>query len=270
MIRYNEWATGAPATGVIGRGLVLIAAIALAPGVTLAQGAEHAGHHHEAATPARAAARGNGTGASDPSVVVHDAMSGHLSANPHMLMSPVRAATAADSARAARVVQQARASLVRYRDVRVAEREGYRMFAPNVKDQPVYHFTKMGAAFKERFRFDPARPSSLLYKKDSTGALSLVGAMYTAPRNASWKELDDRVPLGVARWHLHTNMCVPRLTQASRWREAEGGRPVFGPASPIATRSACDAVDGRFLPVVFNWMVHVNVFEDDPWSDHHH
>jgi len=38
----------------------------------------------------------------------------------------------------------------------------------------------------------------------------------------------------------------------------------------IHTRSViCDAVNGRFLPVVFNWMVHANVFDTDVWGDHH-
>ena len=143
------------------------------------------------------------------------------------------------------------------------------MFAPNVKNQPVYRFTKLGAAIREHFKFDPARPSSLLYKKNADGTFRLIGAMYTAPKDASPEELDARVPLGIARWHLHTNMCVPRLTQQKRWCEVNDGKLVFGPASPIATPEACDAVDGSFLPVVFNWMVHANVFETDVWADHH-
>ena len=143
------------------------------------------------------------------------------------------------------------------------------MFAPNVKNQPVYHFTKMGAAIREHFTLDVARPSSLLYKKAADGSFKLVGAMYTAPKDATWEELDARVPLGIARWHLHTNMCIPPLARRERWLEVQDGKPVFGPASPIATREACDRVDGRFLPVVFNWMVHVNMFEREVWGDHH-
>ena len=204
----------------------------------------------------------------DPSHAAHEAMGGDMHANPHLRMSPERPATAADSARAADLVATARVALAKYTDVRVAEREGYRMFAPNVKHQPVYHFTKIGAAFRERFRLDVATPSSLLYKRDADGTMRLVGAMYTAPKDASWEELNERVPLSIARWHLHTNMCLPRLTQLERWREIDGGKPVFGPGSPIATREACDAVDGRFMPVVFNWMVHANVFESDVWGEH--
>ena len=207
--------------------------------------------------------------AADPTRAVHDAMSGMMNANPHMRMSPARVARAADSARAARIVTDARDALAKYRDVLVAEREGYQMFAPNVKNQRVYHFTKLGAAVRERFSFDAARPTSLLYRKNGDGTLRLVGAMYTAPKDASLEDLDARVPLGIARWHLHTNMCVPRLAQQNRWREMNDGKLVFGPASPLATEEACDAVNGRFLPVVFNWMVHVNVFDSDVWGDHH-
>ena len=209
------------------------------------------------------------TGSAETAHAVHDAMSGHMDANPHLRLTPVRAPTAADSARAARIVIEARAGIAKYRDVRLAERDGYRMFAPGIRNQPVYHYTKAGAAIRAQFRFDAAEPTSLLYKRNADGSMRLVGAMYTAPKDATPEQLNERVPLGIARWHLHTNMCVPKMTQLERWVEFDGGKPVFGPVSPIATRKACDAVDGRFLPVVFNWMVHANVFESDVWEDHH-
>ena len=227
------------------------------------------GHQHGSASAPKSPKGAAKSDAADPASAVHEAMGHDMSANPHMRMSPTRAPSAADSARANKVVADAREALVRFKDVRVAEREGYKMFAPNVKNQPVYHFTSMRAAVREHFTFDPARPSSLLYKENGDGSMRLVGAMYGAPKDASWDELNERIPLSMARWHLHTNMCVPRLAQLERWKESDGGKPVFGPLSPIATRDACDAVDGRFLPVVFNWMVHVNLFEDDVWGDHH-
>jgi hypothetical protein len=221
----------------------------------------HAGSHGSHGSP-------KSSQGADPSHAVHESMGGAMGTNPHLRMSPRRVATAADSARAAAMVAEARTALAKYKDVRVAEGEGYRIFAPNVK-QDVYHFTQMGAAILAEFTLDIARPTSLLYRKNGAGVFTLVGAMYTAPKNATWDELDARIPLGIARWHLHTNMCVPRLRDTRRWIEVEDGKPVFGPASPIATREACDAVDGRFLPVVFNWMVHANVFESDVWGDHH-
>ena len=230
--------------------------------------AQSGGHQHGASASPKPTKGSSTTDAADPAGVVHEAMAHDMSANPHMRMTPLRKASGADSARADRIVAEAKEGLVRFKDVRVAEREGYKKFAPNVK-QPVYHFTSMRAAFREHFTFDPARPSSLLYKENQDGSMRLVGAMYGAPKDASLDELNERVPLGIARWHLHTNMCVPRLTQLERWKEFDDGKPVFGPLSPVATRSACDAVDGRFLPVVFGWMVHVNVYEDDVWGDHH-
>jgi len=240
-----------------------VAVLALAvssPGRAQSSGSHSASHGSHGSSKA--------AGAADPTHAVHEAMSGEMSANPHIRMSPRRVATAADSARAERMVVNARAALAKYKDVRVAEREGYRAFAPNVK-QDVYHYTKLGAAIREHFRLDVAQPSSLLYREDADGSMQLVGAMYTAPKEAKWDQLDARVPLGIARWHLHTNMFVPPFSQRERWLEFDGGLPVFGPASPIATREACDRVDGRFLPVVFNWMVHVNMFEPDVWGDHH-
>ena len=244
---------------------VALFALGVAAGLGAPLRAQSGGAHvHGTAAP-----RSSGSAIdANASHAAHEAMSGALSDNLHLRMSPVRAATAADSARATAIVDEARAALARYRNVRVAEREGYTMFAPNVK-QPVYHFTQTRAAIRAEFTFDVTRPTSLLYREDVNGTLTLVGAMYTAPKDATWDELDARVPLGIARWHLHTNMCVPRLRELARWREVEDGLPVFGPTSPIATRQACDAVDGRFLPVVFNWMVHVNMFEADAWADHH-
>jgi hypothetical protein len=249
--------------------LLAVALVALvgSAGSLTAQARE--AHRHTPTPPKAAGASAKDRDAADPTHAAHDAMSGAMTANPHMRMSPDRVASADDSARASQLVVTARGALAKYKDVDVAEREGYRMFAPNVKNQPVYHFTQFGAAVRAQYTFDAARPTSLLYKKQADGKFRLVGAMYTAPREASLQELDARVPLGIARWHLHTNMCVPRLAQQKRWREFSDGKPVFGPMSPIATEEACEAVNGRFLPVVMNWMVHANVFETDVWGDHH-
>jgi hypothetical protein len=95
--------------------------------------------------------------------------------------------------------------------------------------------------------------------------MTLVGVMYTESPGASLNELNRRVPLSIARWHEHVNWCLPPRDTLSRWRDSAGGKPVFGPLGPIATRAACDSAGGRFLPRVFGWMVHVNAFAgDDP------
>ena len=184
----------------------------------------------------------------------------------HLEMSPVRTSTHADSARATDIVRQLRASLAKYRDTAAAVADGFRLFAPQVKQQHVYHFTNYRNAFVAAFRFDPTKPTSILYTRDSSGALRLVGAMYTAPKRLSLDALDQRVPLSIARWHRHVDWCIPPRGENSRWTETKDGAPVFGPESPIATQSACDAVGGRFYASPFGWMVHANVFAGDSLS----
>lgn len=212
--------------------------------VTGRAGAQHAGHD------------GHGAAAADA------AMAGALRADPHLRLSPVRAATAADSARAAAVERALLAYLARYESVRTAEADGYEMFLPQVREQRVFHFTHRGHAIRAAFGFDPARPTSLLYRRDASGRLVLAGAMYTAPARLDDARLDARVPLGIARWHQHVHICVPKPGERARWLEAEHGHPRFGPAGTITTRAACDAAGGRFHERLFGWMVHANLVRD--------
>jgi len=190
----------------------------------------------------------------------------------HMETTTPRLLTRADSMRAAQIVTELRVGIAKYRDVRVAVDDGFRQFAPHLRNQRVYHFTNYRWGFQNAFRFNAAKPTSLLYKKDSAGSFVLVGAMYTAPRRQSPDKLDKRVPLSVAQWHRHINWCLPPRGEDARWLEKRNGRPVFGPLG-VATQSECDAAGGRFEKHVFGWMVHANVFaSDDPkviWGDMH-
>jgi hypothetical protein len=190
----------------------------------------------------------------------------------HMAYSARRPLTADDSVRAAHVINELRQAVVRYQDVSIAEADGYKMFAPQVKNQPQYHFTKNWNAVQNSFGFDPARPTSLLYKRNKQGELVLTGAMYTASKRTSEEELDKRVPLSVARWHRHVNWCVPKRSEKERWYELKAGRPVFGPLG-VATESECKAAGGRFIAQAFGWMVHANVFAGNDlrsiWHDDH-
>jgi hypothetical protein len=165
----------------------------------------------------------------------------------HMAYSRPRPLTAADSVRATRIVSELRQAVAKYQDVKVAEADGYEMFAPQIKNQPQYHFTKKWNAIRNQFGFDPARPTSLLYKKDAQGQLHLIGAMYTASKGTSEDALNDRVPLSVAHWHRHINWCVPPLRQKERWSETKDGRPVFGPLG-VETREECRRSAGWFTP----------------------
>ena len=92
-----------------------------------------------------------------------------MSTDPHMAMTPTWPLAAGDSARARALVDQVRASFAKYKDVRVAEADGFKEFLPNVKNQKVYHFTSTRNAITARFSFDPLAPTSLLYKEEACG-----------------------------------------------------------------------------------------------------
>ena len=187
---------------------------------------------------------------------VHDMTPGHQDVHSlHMTMTTMRQETPEDAQRAKEVVDQLRAGIEKYKDYHVALNDGFKIFLPNLP-QKEYHFTSYRNGFLEAFTFDPTRPTSLLYKKTPTG-YELVGAMYTMPKRASQDQLNQRVPLSVAMWHLHTNLCMPPRDQlrAADWTK-------FGLHGSIATQDACSAAGGKFHPVIFGWMVHVYPYED--------
>ena len=127
----------------------------------------------------------------------------------HMKMAPPRTASAADSARAAGIVQRARAALEKYSDVKVAEHDGYVKFLPWLEEQTIFHYNNIANVFATLSSFDPTKPVSLLYKKNLKGELTLVGAMYSAQPGATPDDLDARLPLGIAHWHEHVDFCGP-------------------------------------------------------------
>ncbi|HJZ66125.1 MAG TPA: hypothetical protein VKD70_17490 [Candidatus Acidoferrum sp.] len=186
--------------------------------------------------------------------------------NPHMTMTAMHEQTPADVQKANEVVAQLRGGIEKYRDYHVALNDGFKIFMPNVP-QPEYHFTNYSNGFLAALEFDPSRPTSLLYRRASSG-YELVGAMYTMPKRATEDQLNQRVPLSIAMWHLHTNLCLPPQSQLKNtdWTK-------FGLKGSIATQEACDAAGGRFRPSVFGWMVHVYPYESSlgkVFAMHHH
>ena len=231
------------------------------------------GSAQESAAPAPETDRGSTPGMdmsdehASEKAAVHDMTSGHSDAHSrHMTMTAMREPTPEDRQRAKEIVAQLRAGIEKYRDYHVALNDGFKIFMPNVP-QPEYHFTSYRNGFLEAFTFDPARPTSLLYRKTSSG-YELVGAMYTMPKWATEEQLNARVPLSVAMWHLHTNLCMPPQAQL---RNADWTK--FGLKGAIATHDACDAAGGRFRSSIFGWMVHVYPYEDSldkVFAMHHH
>jgi hypothetical protein len=207
--------------------------------------------------------RANG-GSMGAAHAMHSMEGHHIEMGPHMKMTALRDPKPGDEERAAKIAETARRVAEKYSDYRVALKDGYQIFLPTVP-QRQYHFTNRRNAIEAVFRFNPERPTSLLYEKQRED-YKLIGLMYTAPKKASEDDLNKRIPLSVAQWHEHVNFCAP---PQDRKQEMWNAHPRFGLAGSITTKEECEAAGGKFMPLVFNWMVHVYPFEQKPediWS----
>ena len=183
----------------------------------------------------------------------------------HMYMTTLRSAKPGDQQKADAIAAAARQAIVPYRDYHKALDDGYEIFLPNIPQQQ-YHFTNAANGLQARSHFDPLKPTSLLYKKTADGGYELLGVMYTDRVDATEDEIDERIPLSVARWHQHINFCK---APADRKAEYFGPDAKFGLLGSISTKDACDSAGGTFHPHIFGWMVHVYPNEKDPkkvWS----
>ena len=192
------------------------------------------------------------------SVGAIESMTPHLQhTGPHMKWTALRPANAEDAQRGEQIVHTLRDALAKYKDYQVAMDEGFAPLHPERKPRH-YHFVNKQHRFMARFRFDPAEPSALLYKKTESG-YELEGAMYTAPKVLSEDQLNERVPLSVAQWHAHINLCFPPDGTMRR-----GSRKQFGFKGRISTESECQAAGGQFRPQAGGWMIHVYPFKATP------
>jgi hypothetical protein len=210
----------------------------------------------------------------------------------HMILTPARTPSPADLDRARALLATLHHALLPYRNYHVALAQGFRIFLPSVPSD-VYHFVDYPASQSEyQGHFDPTRPGSLLYTRNSDGGYTLVGAMYSAPPDYTLDQLNAIVPLGVARWHQHTNICLPDgitindlltnrigtdrtdlpglLPVSENGRAPELDRTLgvfadgrFGFEGTIYQPQACTAAHGHFIPVIFGWMVHLYPFSGD-------
>jgi hypothetical protein len=227
----------------------------------------------------------NSAGSGDASDGAISGMGKHMDMGPHMTMTKMRAATPADTERAQQIMQTMRDQLAKYQDYKVAEADGYLPYMESVP-QDVYHFTNKAQSENEYLGdVDIKRPGSLLYEKQTFGGYKLVGAMYSAPPNYTPDQLDKIIPLGLTRWHAHTNICLPagiteddvmngRITPHANAASLGTGRHTdprvgyfadqrFGFTGTISEQAECEAVSGNFHPQIFGWMVHVYPFAGD-------
>jgi len=178
----------------------------------------------------------------------------------HMYVTALRPLQPGDEEKAKAVVEAVRAAIEKYRDYKKAIAAGYVQANPEVK-QAQYHFNNEAYAREADSRFDPAKPTSLLYVSTPTQQFKLEGVMFTARPNATEDELNQRIPLSVAHWHKHINFCA---APADRTKEYHGAHPKFGMFGSIHTKAACEAEHGTFIPTMFTWMIHVFPYETDP------
>jgi hypothetical protein len=183
----------------------------------------------------------------------------------HMFMTDLRPMKPGDEQKAQAIVAAAKQAMAPYEDYRKALADGYRIFLPDVP-QHQYHFTNYEYGLEARNHFDPLKPTSLLYSKTTDGGYKLIGVMYTDRVDAGEDDLDERIPLSIARWHQHTNFCKAPAGQKAAYF---GPDAKFGLLGSITTKEACEAAGGQFFPHIFGWMVHVYPNESDPkkiWS----
>jgi hypothetical protein len=176
---------------------------------------------------------------------------------PHMRWTALGPTNADDIQRAEQIVHTLRDVLAKYKDYRVAIADGFVPLHPERK-APHYHFANKQRRSMARLRFDAAAPTALLYTKTENG-YELEGAMYTAPRGMAEDQLNERVPLSIAQWHAHINLCFPPEGGLRR-----GSRRLFGFKGTIATESECQQAGGRFVPQLGGWMIHVYPFKATP------
>jgi hypothetical protein len=184
--------------------------------------------------------------------------SASLHANPHVYTTDLRSDASGDTQRAHEILDILRRSMAKYKDRRAAMADGYQPFMLQT-EQALYWFISARNAYLSAYEFNPGHPTALLYKK-AKGAYELEGAVFIAPKAATGSQLNDRVPLSIARWHEHVNLCVPPKPSAGQPADSKK----FGLDGSIASKDACFAAGGRWVPQVFGWMVAIFPFESNP------
>lgn len=177
----------------------------------------------------------------------------------HVYITTLRPKQAGDQEKVNNLIRILRTTLERYKDYRKALADGYEIANPKLK-QPQYHFISQVNTREADMRFDPIKPTALLYRRTPMLEYKLEGVMYTANPSATEEELNERVPLSFAHWHKHINFCAAPENRADDYQSVH---PKFGMFGSITTKEACEAERGTFLPYIFTWMIHVFPYEND-------
>jgi hypothetical protein len=143
-------------------------------------------------------------------------------------------------------LETARRGTEKYKDVRVAEADGYHAYGPEVPGMGIHYVQE-----HSNDGFSLGRPAILLYEKDAgvPGGLALVGVSYLleAAEGSDGQPVNAPFPKALAKWHRHENICVL----------ADRSTP------PGLTEVQCAAQGGHFTAET-QWMVHAWIWKDSP------
>jgi hypothetical protein len=179
----------------------------------------------------------------------HD-MSGHpkeLSAT-HGHHGSAVAVTFEELTKTAEQLEAARRSTAKYRELRVAQAEGYQAIGPDVPGMGI-HYVRSHAHGSDGF--DVKYPDILLYEKNSSapGGYALVGVSYllVADADTDGQPKNPPFPKSLASWHRHADLCVfPDRSVKSNLGDEQ-----------------CKAEGGRFTALT-QWMIHAWIWKDSP------
>jgi hypothetical protein len=158
------------------------------------------------------------------------------------------AVTYEELTRTAEQLEAARRATAKYREVRVAEADGYHAIGPDVPGMGI-HYVRTHSEGPNGF--DVEHPDILLYEKNSSvpGGYALVGVSYllVADTDTDGQPKNPPFPKSLASWHRHTDICVfPDRSVKSNLSDEQ-----------------CKAGGGRFTALT-QWMVHAWIWKDSP------
>ncbi len=169
-------------------------------------------------------------------------------------MAPAVALTFAELEQTASQLETARQATEKYRDVQVAEADGFKAIGPDVPGMGI-HYVQIGGRQSQQEAhssgFDIEHPDILLYEKDSSSpnGYALVGVSYLlrAETDTDGQPKNPPFPKSLASWHRHSNLCVfpDRSVKAN------------------LDESQCQAQGGRFTGLT-QWMIHAWIWKDSP------
>jgi hypothetical protein len=147
----------------------------------------------------------------------------------------------------ATLLETARQATTKYREVRVAESDGYKAIGPDVPGMGI-HYVHVGPHSPG---FKVEQPDILLYEKNpgAPSGYALVGVSYllNAETDADGQPKNPPFPKSLANWHRHSNLCV------------FPDRSVKGDLND----SQCQAGGGHFTAET-QWMIHAWIWKDSP------